>query len=156
MAWLKTLTQGGVRSIAGLILAVILFVAVNVLAGVTLTGTRLDLTQDRLFTLSPGTLQTLQAIDEPITLRFFYSEQLGREVPTYVGYAQRVRDMLHEIDNLGGDKVRLEIYDPEPFSTAEDRAVALELQGVPIDQGGELVYFGLAGTNSVDDLVVVP
>lgn len=156
MAWLKTLTQGGVRSIAGLGLAVILFVAVNVLAGATLTGTRLDLTQDRLFTLSPGTLETLKAIDEPITLRFFYSDELGRQVPSYVGYAQRVRDMLQEIANLGGAKVHLEVYNPEPFSAAEDRAVALELQGVPIDQGGELVYFGLAGTNSVDDLVVVP
>ena len=33
----------------------------------------------------------------------------------------------------------------------EDRAVAYGLQGVPIDQSGEQVYFGLAGSNLLDD-----
>ena len=44
-------------------------------------------------------------------------------------------------------KVRLEFYDPEPFSDTEDRALAYGLQGVPLDQGGVQVYFGLAGSN---------
>ena len=44
-------------------------------------------------------------------------------------------------------KVKLEFYDPEPFSDTEDRALAYGLQGVPLDQGGVQVYFGLAGSN---------
>ena len=45
-----------------------MLVAVNIIAGRFLTA-RLDLTGERLYTLSRGTRQTLARIDEPITLR---------------------------------------------------------------------------------------
>jgi ABC-type uncharacterized transport system involved in gliding motility auxiliary subunit len=77
-------------------------------------------------------------------------------VPSYGIYAQRVREMLEEYTALAKGKIRLEILDPQPFSPTEDRAVAFGLQGVPIDQGGEQVYFGLAATNSTDDQQVIP
>ena len=59
--------------------------------------------------------------------------------------------MLGEYAAASGGKIRLEFYDPEPFSDTEDRAMAYGLQGVPVDQGGEQVYFGLAGSNLEDD-----
>src|SRR3546814_4209242 len=75
---------------AGLVLAVILFLAINVLARTSLSGARLDLTADSLFTLSPGTHSVLSKIDEPITLRFYYSTPLGKELPALGKYATRV------------------------------------------------------------------
>jgi ABC-type uncharacterized transport system involved in gliding motility auxiliary subunit len=146
---------GGVVSLTGLVLAVVLFVSVNLLADAVFTGIRIDLTQERLHTLSPGTHKVLARIDEPVTLRFYFSERLGREIPTYVLYASRVRDMLQEFAASAGGRLRLEFFNPEPFSDLEDRAVAYGLQGVPIDQTGEQVYFGLAGTNSTDDVEVI-
>jgi ABC-type uncharacterized transport system involved in gliding motility auxiliary subunit len=139
------------NSLIALGLAAILFVAANVLAQALLTGARLDLTKDKLFTLSPGTRAILGRIDEPVTLRYFFSERLGREIPTYAGYAKRVQDMLGEFAAASRGRLVVERYDPLPFSDVEDRAVALGLQGVPIDQGGETVFFGLSGTNSTDD-----
>ncbi|MFQ5954158.1 MAG: Gldg family protein, partial [Kiloniellales bacterium] len=147
---------GGVLSVTGLTLAAILFVSLNLWAGAALTGARLDLTQEGLFTLSPGTRNILKSIDEPITFRFYFSERLGRDIPSYAIYANRVRDMLHEFAAAAGGRLRLEVIEPEPFSDIEDRAVALGLQGVPIDRFGEQVYFGLAGTNSTDDVEVIP
>ena len=47
-------------------------------------------------------------------------------------------------------------HDPRPFSRGEELAVAFGVQGVPVESGGELAYFGLAGTNSVDDTQTVP
>ena len=135
---------------AGIALAAALFVAVNMLANLLLPSARLDLTADKLFTLSQGTKSILAKIEEPITLRFYYSERLGREVPSYGVYAQRVREMLEEYRNNSRGKLRLEIIDPPPFSDEEDRAVAFGLQGVPLNQQGETVYFGLAGTNGAD------
>ncbi|MGA3306282.1 MAG: Gldg family protein, partial [Stellaceae bacterium] len=135
--------------------ALVLFTAVNVIARNWLGGVRLDLTQGGLYTLSPGTRATLVKIDEPITLRFYYSPQLGREIPSYGVYADRVREMLKSYAARAGGKIRLEILDPAPFSPTEDRAVAFGLQGVPLDQSGEQVYFGLAGTNSTDDQEIV-
>ena len=68
---------------------------------------------------------------------------------------QRVREMLEEYAALAKGKIELELLDPEPFSPTEDRAVAFGLQGVPLDQSGEQVYFGLAGTNSTDDQQII-
>ena len=147
---------GGVLSVTGLALAAVLFVSLNLWAGVSLTGARLDLTEEGLFTLSPGTRNILESIDEPVTLRFYFSERLGRDIPSYAIQANRVGDMLHEFAAASGGRLRLEMFDPEPFTDSEDRAVALGLQGVPIDQTGEQVYFGLAGTNSTDDVDVIP
>ncbi|HEX7968730.1 MAG TPA: Gldg family protein, partial [Stellaceae bacterium] len=53
--------------------AAVLFVAVNVIAQHSLRSARLDLTQRQLYTLSDGSKKTLARIDEPITLRFYYS-----------------------------------------------------------------------------------
>jgi ABC-type uncharacterized transport system involved in gliding motility auxiliary subunit len=143
-------------AIIALISAAVLFVSINVIAQHVLRSTRLDLTQQHLYTLSEGSRKTLAHIDEPITLRFYYTPRLGDEVPSYGVYAQRVREMLEEYAALAGGKIKLEILDPEPFSPTEDRAVAFGLQGVPLDQSGDQVYFGLAATNSTDDQQVIP
>jgi ABC-type uncharacterized transport system involved in gliding motility auxiliary subunit len=105
--------------------------------------------------LSQGTRRTLAKIDEPITLRFYYSSRLSDEVPSYGVYAQRVRELLDQYVAAAHGKLRLEVYNPQPFSDTEDRAVAFGLQGVPLDAAGEQVYFGLAATNSTDDQQVI-
>jgi ABC-type uncharacterized transport system involved in gliding motility auxiliary subunit len=143
-------------AVIGVALGLVLMVAVNVLAAALFPAARLDLTQDRLYTLSGGTRQVLSQLDEPVTLRLFLSERLVREVPAYGAYATRVRDLLREYVSAGRGKLRLQTFDPEPFSDVEDRAVALGLQGVPVDQGGEQVYFGLAGANTTDDEETIP
>jgi ABC-type uncharacterized transport system involved in gliding motility auxiliary subunit len=135
----------------GIIAALVLAIGVNVLADRFLGRYRIDLTEQRLYTLSDGTRSVLAGIEEPITLRFYYSQRLGREIPVYAGFATRVREFLAEYAALADGKLRLEFYEPEPFSEVEDRALAFGLQGVPVDQSGEQVYFGLAGSNTLDD-----
>jgi ABC-type uncharacterized transport system involved in gliding motility auxiliary subunit len=51
--------------------------------------------------------------------------------------------------------VQLDIIDPEPFSEAEDQAVAQGLVARPVAEG-EVVYFGLVGTNLVDSVEIIP
>ena len=144
-------------AVVGIVLGAVLMITVNVLAAALFPATRLDLTQDRLYTLSSGTRQVLRQLDEPVTLRFFLSERLVRDVPSYGTYATRVRDLLREYVAVSDGKLKLETYNPEPFTDVEDRAVALGLQGVPVDQeSGEQVYFGLAGANTTDDEEVIP
>jgi ABC-type uncharacterized transport system involved in gliding motility auxiliary subunit len=143
-------------SLLGLVAAAVLAVGVNMLADRLLPRARLDLTEQQLYTLSDGTRQVLAGLQDPVTLRLFYSRKLGAQVPLYGAYADRVREMLAEYAAVSGGKVRLEFLDPEPFSETEDRALAYGLQGVPVDQTGEQVYFGLAGTNLLDDERTIP
>ncbi|HVC56002.1 MAG TPA: Gldg family protein [Stellaceae bacterium] len=132
----------------------LMLIATNIIAARFLPE-RLDLTAEHLYTLSSSTRRTLARIDEPITLRLYYSAQLGDRLPAYRVYAQRVRELLDQYVAAAHRKIRLEIYDPQPFSDAEDRALAFGLQSVPLDAQGEQVYFGLAGTNATDDRQVI-
>ncbi|MFI4988463.1 MAG: Gldg family protein [Alphaproteobacteria bacterium] len=143
-------------SLTGLALAVALFFALNIFANAAFKGVSLDLTQGGLYTLSQGTRQLLGHLKEPVTLRFYFSQRLAEAVPSYANYAARVRELLERYASLSDGKIRLEIYNPEAFSDAEDRAVSFGLQGVPIGSGGDQVYFGLAGTNSTDDEDSIP
>ena len=138
-------------SVVGVVAVFAILVGVNLLAEYRLAQSKLDLTQQRLYTLAPGTRKILGDLKDPITLRFYYSRTLGSRIPMYGAYADRISEMLREYASASGGKIRLEFYDPEPFSPTEDRAVAYGLQGVPIDQSGEQVYFGLAASNLLDD-----
>jgi ABC-type uncharacterized transport system involved in gliding motility auxiliary subunit len=136
--------------------ATVLFFAVNVISGGLFGGARLDLTENRLHTLSEGTGKILGALDEPVVLRLFFSAKLANQAPQLRTYGLRVRDLLQEFANRSRGKLRLEVIDPEPFSNAEDRAVAFGLQGAALNAAGDNFYFGLAGTNSTDDTEVIP
>jgi ABC-type uncharacterized transport system involved in gliding motility auxiliary subunit len=146
----------GLSAALALALAAVLAVGVNMLADRLLPRARIDLTQNRLYTLSDGTRQVLQGLGDPVTLRLFYSRRLGAAIPVYGAYAERVQAMLREYASVSRGRLRLEIFDPEPFSETEDRAMALGLQGVPVDQSGEQVYFGLSGVNLLDDERTIP
>ena len=141
--------------VAGLGLAAILFLAVNIFSNSALRAVQWDLTDGRLFTLSEGTHDVLSKIDEPITVRLFFSRILGEESPQHATYYERVRELLERYVDLAGGMLRLEIYDPAPFSDDEDKAVAFGLSGVPINNAGDLGYFGLAATNSTDDKALI-
>lgn len=132
-------------------LAIIFFLAFNALINTAFTASRLDLTEDELFTLSDGTKDLLATIDEPIDVRLYYSRRFNEIGPDIARHSTRVAELLGEYERLSGGKVRLQVFDPDPFSPEEDLAVSDGLQGLPFDQTGELVYFGVAGTNSTDD-----
>jgi len=137
-------------------LALILLLSVNLIASNALRNSRADLTQQRLFTISPGTRAILRTIDEPISVRLYYSKRLGEAASLYGRYFERVRALLEQYRDISGGKLELAIFDPEPFSDAEDRAVAAGLRGVRLNQEGEVGYFGLTGTNATDNDVTIP
>lgn len=136
-------------------LAVIFFLALNALSNTVLTSTQLDLTEDGLYTLSDGTKEVLASVEEPIDIRFYYSKQLDEIGPDIARHAKRVRELLQRYEQLSDGMVRVEEYDPQPFSPEEDLAVSDGLQGLPIDQSGAKAYFGVAGINSTDDVAAI-
>lgn len=138
-------------AIAGLALAVVLLLAVNIFSNATFKALQLDLTEGQLFTLSDGTRNVLSKIDEPIKIRLFFSKALGEESPQHATYFKRVRELLGQYVKISNGKVELKIFNPEPFSDAEDLAVASGIKGVPINQAGDLGYFGLSAYNTTDD-----
>jgi ABC-type uncharacterized transport system involved in gliding motility auxiliary subunit len=143
-------------SFGGLATLVVLFLAFNVVSNAWLRGSRIDLTANKLYTLSPGTRNILANLEEPITLRFYFSKKLAQQAPGLVTYAERVQQMLEEYASLSKGRVRLEVADPVPFTEIEDAAVSYGVKGVPASASGEMLYFGLVGTNTTDGQEVIP
>ena len=137
-------------------LALILLLSVNLFAGSALRNAKADLTQQRLFTISNGTRSMLRSVDEPINIRLYFSKRLGEAAPVYARLFERVRALLQQYGDISGGRVELAVFDPEPFSDAEDKAVAAGLRGVRLNQDGEVGYFGLVGSNSTDTDQTIP
>jgi ABC-type uncharacterized transport system involved in gliding motility auxiliary subunit len=145
-----------VYGVGGLLALAVLFLGVVMLSNVGLRGMRLDLTQNRLYTLSPGTKQVLSELKEPVNLYFYFSRDVAaKQEPLVLPYASRVREFLEEIAARAGGKIHLQVIDPQPFSDDEDRAAELGVQALQ-GNSGDALYFGLAGTNSTDGRSAIP
>ena len=141
----------------GSVLALALtFIGLTILFNNSLAGWQLDLTQNRLYTISPGTDRILKSIKEPINLYFFYSAGAAESLPQIQPYGQRVHDFLEELAQRSDGMIHLHVIDPKPFSVEEDRAAELGVTGTAIDEAGSKFYFGLAGTNSTNGQQAIP
>jgi len=141
---------------AGLLLIALAFLAFNIFSGLAFTNARLDLTEQKLYTISEGTETILDELETPIELQFFYSDAAVRDLVALRNYARRVEELLRAYARAAGGKLKLQVIDPQPFSEEEDRAAELGLQAVPLDRGGDKVYFGLAGTNAEGHTQTIP
>ncbi|MCQ4242664.1 GldG family protein [Stutzerimonas stutzeri] len=141
---------------AGLLLIALAFLAFNIFSSLLFTNARLDLTEQKLYTISEGTRTILDELDAPIELELFYSDAAVRELVVLRNYARRVEELLRAYERAAGGKLKLKVIDPQPFSEEEDRAAELGLQAVPLDRGGDKVYFGLAGTSAEGNIQTIP
>jgi gliding motility-associatede transport system auxiliary component len=144
-----------IYAVSAIVLAAVIFVGVNIAVDSTFTTDRLDLTDNGRFTLSQGTRNIIAGLKEPITLKFFYSKKVAADYAQTRAYADRVRDLLQEYAALSHGKIILQEIDPAPYTPAEDEATTDGLTAAPTDSG-DVVYFGLYGTNSIDGSAAIP
>ena len=142
-------------TVAG-IFGLVLFLAVNVLANTTLRSVRADMTEDGLYTLAEGSRAIASNLEDDLKLYFYFSKDVGRDLPQIGEYAQRVRNLLHEFVRASDGRIELIEINPEPFSEEEDEAVAEGIAGIQVPGGTDKLYFGLVGTNEADDREVHP
>ena len=152
----RSLDDRTALNVVAIVLAVVLYLSLNVLANTSLRIVGIDLTEDGLYTLADGTREVLTAIDEPVVLRFYFSALLQEEVPQLATYGNRVRELLERYVEIADGGLELEVYRPGLFSPEEDQAIGYGLQSLAINVEGDPAFLGLVGTNSTDDLQVIP
>ena len=135
----QTLLYSGI----GIAAVLLLLIAINFLAG--LAKQRVDLTDEKAYTLSKGTREILSKLDTPVQIRFYAS--LGnREMPVLLkNYARQVEDLLAEYQQASKGRVTIQKLDPEPDTEAEDSA---RLDGIPGEMlpSGDSIFLGLSVT----------
>ncbi|MES2403312.1 MAG: Gldg family protein [Pseudomonadota bacterium] len=113
-------------------------------------GERIDLTQDHLYTLSPGTRNIIANLKQPIDLTLYFSDRASHGLPQLRAQHQYVLHVLEEVVRRSHGRVHLTQVDPLPFSEDEDRATAAGLTSVRGQGTDESIFFGLAGRNAGD------
>jgi ABC-type uncharacterized transport system involved in gliding motility auxiliary subunit len=129
-------------STAGVVAMAGILIAFNLIAG-TLKQ-RVDLTHEKAYTLSAGTRTILKQLQSPIKIRFYCTQ--GETSPETVflrSYAKRVDDLLTEYQQVAGNKLTIEHYDPQPDSDAEESARIAGVEGQML-RNGEPFYLGLS------------
>ena len=130
-----------VFSTVGVVVMFVIVVAVNLIASAL--KTRVDLTEGKIYTLSPGTKAILKKIDAPVEVRFYYSQGQSRIPSQYKAYAKQVEDLLNEFRQYAGGNLEIKKLDPEPDSEAEDLANLDGVEGQMVETGDKF-YLGIA------------
>jgi ABC-type uncharacterized transport system involved in gliding motility auxiliary subunit len=126
----------GVLAMAGIL------IAFNVIAA-TLKQ-RVDLTHEKAYSLSAGTKTILRQLQSPIRIRFYCTQGETSPETVYLrSYASRVDDLLAEYQQIAGNKLIIERYDPQPDSDAEESAHLAGVEGEML-RDGERFYLGLS------------
>jgi gliding motility-associatede transport system auxiliary component len=141
-------------SSAGIVVMLVIIIAINVIAGAR--PLRVDMTQDKAYTLSAGTKAILKKLDTPVKIRFYCTqgETATPETVYLKSYAREVQDLLQEYQEVAGKNLIIEKYDPEPDSDAEDSARLDGLEGKQLADG-DTFYLGLA-VSLADSHVAIP
>ncbi|GAB4433453.1 MAG: hypothetical protein Kow0031_15070 [Anaerolineae bacterium] len=136
----------------GLLLTVALLAANLLLLNIwlyPLSGARLDLTEQREYSLSPVTVELLNNVQEPLLIRGYFSE---RTHPLLAPLVPRVRDMLREYEINGNGNVQVEIVDPQQNPELEAEAnQSYGIQPTPLQAADR---YGASIVNAYFDVLV--
>jgi ABC-type uncharacterized transport system involved in gliding motility auxiliary subunit len=140
---------------SSILLLALIFLAVNGIADKVFNRFHVDLTQEGLYTLTKGSREILSKLEQPITLKLYYSKTEGDKYPIVKLYGTRISDLLKEYQRKSNGMITVEVYDPRPDSEDEEWA---EKYGItPMDlPSGERVFLGLVALNSEGTEDVIP
>ena len=112
-------------------------------------GLKVDLTEDRIYTLSDETKKIVGGLSHTIRLKLFYSRTEAMKgldsLRPYNNYFFYVRDLLREYASAARGKVVLEIIDPKEDTREEREALAYGLRPIPTTDDDRF-FFGLVLT----------
>lgn len=108
---------------------------------------RLDLTRDGIYTLSPATRDILAGLDDVLTVRVYFSQDLP---PGLQPIRRAVDDLLDEYKSFAGKKFQVEHVDPASSAMEEQKAAMMGIPPLQVNviqrdrQEVAKIYLGLA------------
>jgi len=137
----QNFSQGVNRTIRAIIAALLVLVITLSAASICQNigkSLKLDVTEQKLYTLSNGTRAILTKLNQPIKLKLYYAKTAtlkARDPIRYFNnYYEFVKALLEEYVVAANGMVELEIIDPRPFSNDEVQALRYGLNRYPITQ----------------------
>ena len=139
------LTKYPKLSLLALAAAGVLLIA---LINTSLARFRVDLTADRIYTVSEGVHNFLGSLEENVSLTLYFSEANTRDAIPLRNYRQRIVELIQEYVLIADGKLSFSEVDPEPFSIQEDEANAAGVNAVALNDGKPDIFFGINAVSS--------
>lgn len=139
-------------SLLGLLALLGVLIAVNVIIGNM--RLRADFTDEKLYSLSEGTVNALKGLEQPVTLKLFFNSSNPKVPAGIKNYASQVEDLLEEYRIASKSKVKIQKLDPKPDSDAEEWAQKYGIAGQPLEMFGPPIYLGLVATSGKTEAVL--
>lgn len=139
-------SKEGTAGITALLVIAIVVVVNFLVGGLGFGNLRVDLTQNKLYTLSSGTRNILDRLnpDKPVTVRYYVSTEDRVMPPMLKSHSRTVQDLLLEFQKASKGKLILEKLAPNPNTEDEDKAREDDLQGMQVNANGDNIYLGMA------------
>jgi ABC-type uncharacterized transport system involved in gliding motility auxiliary subunit len=154
LKWIENASRTTIAA-ASIGLAIVLFLCINLVSSLTIIGTRLDVTEDQIYTLTDETRAILQDMTEPITLRLYLSSSLVNANPAIRLHSERVIELLKTYEIVSNGLIDFQQFDPVSLSVEEDEALGLDIAPIQLSIN-DRAYFGLVATNTLDDIEIIP
>lgn len=108
----------------GISILVLIVIATNLLS--SHIQARLDLTQEKIFTLSDGTKKELRSLKNPVTINVYLSKELPAQIQPAL---KETKNILNDYKTLGGSNLTIQYKDP-----SSDESIAQEAMSNGIKQ----------------------
>ena len=118
------------------------FVLLSISSYMLLNTYKLDLTTDKINSLSQNTKDIIDDLEQDISIRVFLSEDLSKENPLFNQYTQYILGFLEKYQSYSNDQISVQLRYIEPFSATEQEVLNLKL--VPIQDNNNQInlFFG--------------
>jgi ABC-2 type transport system permease protein len=107
---------------------------------------KLDITEQKLYTLSDGTKAILNKLNQPIKVKLYYAKTAALKGPDQIryfnNYYEFVKALLEEYAAQARGMIDLQVIDPRPYSDEEAEALRYGLKKFLITEE-ESFFFGL-------------
>ena len=113
---------------------------------------KVDMTEEKLYTLSNGSKDILKKLNTPLTLKLYYSKTSANKgtegLRIFNNYFFYVKDLLEEYVAHSRNNLRLQVIDPRPDTKEEEEASTYGLKKFQLTET-EKYFFGLVVENNV-------
>ena len=151
----RTLTIG--------LLSLVTILSIHVLSRV-LEGATADFTSQNIYSLSDGTHQILDRMNEdgvqPVEITLYFSETTGKTLPRFIKdfitYERYLRHLLRAYERAAQGKIEVSVIDPLTDSDEAVEAAQDGLEGRAVNEHGDQFFFGLTVETQTGSKASIP
>jgi gliding-associated putative ABC transporter substrate-binding component GldG len=125
---MKRRSKHGAQAITYLVLLLGIFLVLNLISAQVFS--RLDLTEGKIYTLSDGSRELVANLEDPLTVKVFFSENLPAP---YNANARYLRDLLDDYKTYSHGMFHYEFMDPSSEEELEKQARDFQIPPVQVN-----------------------